>query len=64
MLTRKGGEHTSKAFRSSLMKSHAEMGEGPIHLLFDSYSVHRTDAVREITASLGITLHFIPPGPA
>jgi transposase len=44
------------------MKSHAEMGEGLIHLSLDSYSASQMNAIRETAASLGITLYFIPPG--
>jgi hypothetical protein len=44
------------------MQIHAEMGEGSIYFLLDSYSGHRTNAVRETAASLGIRLYFIDPG--
>jgi hypothetical protein len=51
---------TSETFESHLMKIHTEMREGRIHLLLDSYSAHRTIAVRKTAASLDITPHFIP----
>jgi hypothetical protein len=38
------------------------MGLGPVDLLFDCYSAHRTDAVKEAAARLGIARHFIPAG--
>jgi hypothetical protein len=38
------------------------LGPGPIHLLLDSYSAHRTDDVKATVARLGTTLHYIPPG--
>jgi transposase len=38
------------------------MGLGPIHLLLDCYSAHRTGAVKETATRLEITLHFTAPG--
>ncbi|KAH0795009.1 DDE superfamily endonuclease containing protein [Histomonas meleagridis] len=36
--------------------------EEEIHLLLDSYKVHRCQQIQILAASLKITLHFIPPG--
>jgi hypothetical protein len=54
------GWQTSETFQSHLITIGAEMREWPIHLLLNSYSAHPTNAVRETTANLGITSHFIP----
>jgi hypothetical protein len=44
------------------VKVHAEIGAGPIALLPESYSAHRTTVIRETATNLSITLHFITPG--
>jgi hypothetical protein len=36
--------------------------EGPLWLIFDSYSAHRTEDVRNVAAGYAIELLFIPPG--
>jgi hypothetical protein len=36
--------------------------QGPIRLVLDCYSVHRSAETRTFAASLGSTLHSIPPG--
>lgn len=56
------GWQTSQTFQEYLIGLRGAMGVGPIHLLLDSYSAHRTAAVRATAADLEITLHFIPPG--
>jgi hypothetical protein len=56
------GWQTSDTFQTYLQQLRDVMGDGPIHLLLDSYSAHRTIPVKATAISLGITLHFIPPG--
>jgi hypothetical protein len=56
------GWQTSETFQSYLENLRSVMGLGPIHLVLDCYSAHRTDAVKEAAARLGIPRHFIPPG--
>ena len=36
--------------------------DGPVYLVLDCYSVHRTDEIRQLAKTLGIELIFIPPG--
>ena len=36
--------------------------DDPVYLLLDLYSVHKTQEVRQLAASLNIVLTFIPPG--
>jgi hypothetical protein len=52
----------SETFQTYLSNLRAVMGEGSIHLMLDSYSAHRTSAVKESADRLGITLRYIPPG--
>jgi hypothetical protein len=56
------GWQTSETFQTYLGKLRTFMGEGPIHLLLDSYAAHRTNAVKKTATALDITLHYIPPG--
>jgi hypothetical protein len=56
------GWQSSETFQSYLENLRSVMGLGPIHLLLDCYSAHRTDAVKEAAVRLGITLRFVPPG--
>jgi hypothetical protein len=36
--------------------------DGGLVVILDTYSAHRTDAVKSTAAQLGIRLEFIPPG--
>jgi hypothetical protein len=56
------GWRTSETLRNYGMTLQCKLGPGPIHSLLDLYSGHRTDQVKATTATLGATLHDIPPG--
>ena len=57
------GWSTAETFSLFLMSIRERFrDDGPIYLLLDQYSVHRTETVRNLAQSLGIELIFIPPG--
>ena len=39
-----------------------QFSTGELHLIIDCYSVHKSAVVRDLARTLGIILHFIPPG--
>jgi hypothetical protein len=51
------GWQTSETFQNYLVNLRIALGPRPTHLLLDSYSAHRTDAVKGVAVQLGITLH-------
>jgi hypothetical protein len=57
----KSGWEASGMFQDYLAKLRSAVGEGAIHLLLDSYSAHRPEAVKQAAVKLGTSLHCIPP---
>jgi hypothetical protein len=57
------GRVTSDTFREylRLLGAHAPT-DRTIHLVLDMHSSHHTQAVKDLTASLNIDLHFVPVG--
>jgi hypothetical protein len=56
------GWQNETTFMEYLQALRNHMGEGPIHLILDCYTAHRTDNVKACAEALGINLHFIPAG--
>jgi hypothetical protein len=57
------GWTTSEVLAEYLQRlRHEQFPEGPIVLILDTYSAHRSAAVKAVAEQLGIELIFIPPG--
>ena len=51
-----------KNFQVYLRWLRGYLGPGPVHLVLDLFSVHRSDNTKMLASELGIQLHFVPAG--
>ena len=56
------GWQTSESFQLYLMHLRELFFDDPLDLILDVHSSHRTEAVKTLAQSLGISLHYIPAG--